>query len=215
MLVDVARLGPFFSISMDPAESADPTWRPLRELHADPEPLRSHIAHVRRVLGSDWRVAASIAFQGLAARIVSAPFAASVLHGVMPDMAVVHWRRATSGPWPLWCGEPDGVTADVARVLDEHVRPLAAAVRGHVAIAERVLWGNVASSVASAAAQVAAARPAAAGEAFALLRRLLGDGPLAGSGELRADGAFRRRSCCLYYRVPGGGLCGDCVLQPR
>ena len=24
---------------------------------------------------------------------------------------------------------------------------------------------------------------------------------------------FRRRSCCLYYRVPGsGGLCDDCVL---
>ncbi len=24
---------------------------------------------------------------------------------------------------------------------------------------------------------------------------------------------FRRRSCCLYYRVPGGGICGDCVLR--
>ncbi|MFD2121439.1 (2Fe-2S)-binding protein [Streptomyces cirratus] len=27
--------------------------------------------------------------------------------------------------------------------------------------------------------------------------------------------AFTRRSCCLYYRVPGGGLCGDCVLRTR
>jgi hypothetical protein len=26
---------------------------------------------------------------------------------------------------------------------------------------------------------------------------------------------FRRRSCCLYYRVPGGGLCGDCCLARR
>ncbi len=25
--------------------------------------------------------------------------------------------------------------------------------------------------------------------------------------------AFRRRSCCLYYRVPGGGLCGDCCFD--
>lgn len=24
--------------------------------------------------------------------------------------------------------------------------------------------------------------------------------------------AFRRRSCCLYYRVPGGSTCGDCCL---
>ncbi|MFK4144838.1 (2Fe-2S)-binding protein [Streptomyces sp. NPDC004065] len=23
---------------------------------------------------------------------------------------------------------------------------------------------------------------------------------------------FRRRSCCLYYRVPGGGICGDCCF---
>ena len=23
---------------------------------------------------------------------------------------------------------------------------------------------------------------------------------------------FKRTSCCLYYRVPGGGYCGDCVL---
>ncbi|MGI8331136.1 (2Fe-2S)-binding protein [Actinomadura scrupuli] len=27
---------------------------------------------------------------------------------------------------------------------------------------------------------------------------------------------FRRRSCCLYYRVPpGGGMCGDCALLPQ
>jgi hypothetical protein len=24
---------------------------------------------------------------------------------------------------------------------------------------------------------------------------------------------FRRRSCCLYYRIPGGGRCGDCALD--
>jgi hypothetical protein len=46
-------------------------------------------------------------------------------------------------------------------------------------------------------------------------------GLLAGTGELRPprppdrDWSFRRRSCCLYYRVPGGELCGDCVLSHR
>ena len=31
------------------------------------------------------------------------------------------------------------------------------------------------------------------------------------------DGAavFVRRSCCLYYRVAGGGLCADCPLAAR
>ena len=41
------------------------------------------------------------------------------------------------------------------------------------------------------------------------------DTPLSDTGTLGPDGeGFRRRSCCLYYRVPGGGLCGDCVLGP-
>jgi ferric iron reductase protein FhuF len=45
--------------------------------------------------------------------------------------------------------------------------------------------------------------------------RLLRTGPLAGTGTLAYRGgrpAFRRRSCCLYYRVPGGALCADCGL---
>ncbi|WP_372507037.1 (2Fe-2S)-binding protein [Actinomadura madurae] len=25
-------------------------------------------------------------------------------------------------------------------------------------------------------------------------------------------GGFVRNNCCLYYRVPGGGMCGDCGL---
>jgi|GEM_PF-1837329 hypothetical protein len=43
---------------------------------------------------------------------------------------------------------------------------------------------------------------------------LLGTGRLRGTGQLTGTGlAFRRRSCCLYYRLPGGGLCGDCCLR--
>lgn len=34
---------------------------------------------------------------------------------------------------------------------------------------------------------------------------------LRGTAEF-AGGRFRRRSCCLFYQVPGGGYCGDCVL---
>jgi ferric iron reductase protein FhuF len=26
---------------------------------------------------------------------------------------------------------------------------------------------------------------------------------------------FLRNSCCLYYRLPDGGLCGDCVLRVK
>jgi FhuF-like iron-sulfur protein len=38
-------------------------------------------------------------------------------------------------------------------------------------------------------------------------------GQFAGADRFAGAGlSFRRRSCCLYYRVPGGGLCGDCTL---
>lgn len=215
VLADVAGFGPFFVVGTDPAEGVDPTWRTMAELYRDPRHLGERIAHVRRTLGSDDRVAASIAFQGLAALIVSAPLAAVARHGVLPALTprTLHWRAAASGLWPLWCSEPVLRPASelAAAVLDEHLAPLVAAVRAQVSISERVLWGSVASSVASAKRLVGAG-------ATEIAERLLDAGPLAGTGDLlRPEGpdrdwSFRRRSCCLYYRVPGGGLCGDCVL---
>lgn len=81
------------------------------------------------------------------------------------------------------------------------------------------------------ASDVAAVEGFAAQAAVAVMAaRLLTEAPVAatadaghrprltGTGERRAPVApdhawtFRRRSCCLYYRVPGGSTCADCVL---
>ena len=35
---------------------------------------------------------------------------------------------------------------------------------------------------------------------------MLAEGPLAGTGRRLRDGRFARRSCCLYYRLPGAGV---------
>jgi ferric iron reductase protein FhuF len=238
VLADVSRLGPFFAVTTGSAEVPDADWRPMLDLRTDPAPLRDRIAHVRGVLGGsagqdvDDRVAASIAFQGIAALVVSAPFAAAVLHGVLPQLTsrALHWRATESGPWPLWCPAPEAAPVpDVAAaaaalapaLLEEHLEPLVTAVRAQVPVAERVLWGNAASAVASAKRLVVAQRPEAAERAAAVAQRLLAAGRFAGTGELLPPvdpdrlWSFRRRSCCLYYRVPGGGLCADCVLQAR
>jgi ferric iron reductase protein FhuF len=241
VLADVAGLGPFFAVSTDPAESADPTWRPVRDLQTDPEPLRARIGQVARALSrgtadggacgaggvgkhSEDRVAASIAFQGYAAALVSAPFAAAVLHEVVPALTpeALHWRPSASGPLRLWSAAPDvRPVGELAGLLGAHLEPLVAAVRAQVPVSERVLWGNAASALAGAKRVLGSARPHAAERAAGLAGELLATGRLAGTGELLApeppDRAwtFRRRSCCLYYRVPGGGLCGDCVLQAR
>ncbi len=229
VLADVGGLGPFFAVDTGPEPGRRTGWRPLTELYADPEPLRARIAHVRGVLGSDDRVAASITFQGLAARVLSAPLAAAVLHGVLPELTAdaLRFRVSDDGPWPLWCAapsvrsvtDPETAVAGLAELLlDGHLGPLVAAVRAQVPISARLLWGNVASSVAAGKRLVVEQRPAAAHQAAEVARRLLDTGPLAGSSELLApEGTdrvwtFRRRSCCLFYRVPGGGLCGDCVL---
>lgn len=232
VLADVAGLGSFFTVGTDPAQAADPTWRPMRDLHTDPGPLRERIAHVGRVLGSDDRVAASIAFQGIAALVVSAPLASAVLHGMLPELTAgtLHWRVSASGPWPLWSSstastavvDPDAAADALADALfDEHLAPLIGAVRAQVPISERLMWGSVASSVAGGKRVIGDRHPGVADRAAAVARRLLDLGPLAGTGDLRPPEGhdigwtFRRRSCCLYYRVPGGGLCGDCVLHRR
>lgn len=238
-LADVAGFGPFFEVDTNPAEAADPTWRPLTDLYSDPAPLEARIAHVARVLGDesgpvDDRIAASITFQGLAARVLSAPLAVVVLHAVVPALTadVVHWRVSATGPWPLWVADPaplpgPGDDADAQAgalaglLVDQHLTPLVAAVRRQVSVSPRTLWGNAASSVAAGKRLIGSTRPEAAGRAARIATAVLAHPAFEGTGELLAPSppdtgwTFRRRSCCLYYRAPGRGICGDCVLAGR
>lgn len=231
-LSDVARVGPFFVLET-PAPPERDAWVPFGHLHAEPGPLRDRIAQVRVALGSDDRVAASIAFQGLVARLVAAPLAAVVLHGVLPDPAGLSRRPDGEDPWapglPEMAGipspdparDPDGAAALVAgALLDGLVSPLVETVRSLVPVSAHVLWGNVASSLSGAGRVLDPARPRSRPALLGLLGGLLAREPLAGTGRLLrlepdrpdTEWGFRRRSCCLYYRIPGGGTCGDCVL---
>lgn len=230
-LGDVARVGPFFVLDT-PGDGERDAWVPFRHLQADPGPLGDRIAQVRATLGSDDRVAASIAFQGLVARLVAAPLAAVVLHGVLPDPAGLSRRPDGEDPWapglpdvagvrsPDPARDPEGAAALVAdELLDGLVTPLVGAVRSLVGVSAHVLWGNVASALSGAGRVLDPARPRSRPALLGLLGGLLAREPLAGTGRLlRLDDrpdtewGFRRRSCCLYYRVPGGGTCGDCVL---
>jgi hypothetical protein len=60
-----------------------------------------------------------------------------------------------------------------------------------------------------------AAEPALTERTAALAGAVVELPPLRGAGRFARPGLFIRRSCCLYYRIPGGGLCGDCVLAHR
>ncbi|MFC3997496.1 IucA/IucC family C-terminal-domain containing protein [Nocardiopsis sediminis] len=125
-------------------------------------------------------------------------------------------------PRPDGAGSQEGpspeTVADLVRtrVLEGVLRPVGAALRAQVRVAERLLWGNAASALAGAVGSLARARPALAADARALAAALLARPPLAGLGRLGPEPGhgFTRTTCCLYYRLPGAGMCGDCALLP-
>ncbi|MFF8781522.1 (2Fe-2S)-binding protein [Streptomyces sp. NPDC015140] len=193
--------------------------------------LADPLAHrVRRVADAlrapEARVAASVAQQGLAARLWSVALACAAFTGRVPDLApdLLCWDPDATAPDDLWlAGVRSARPADTAAladvVLTAHLAPLTAAVHDRYGVAAGLLWGNAASALAGAGRELDRwarrhGHADAAGRAGALTAGLLAHPLLAGTGTLTGT-AFRRRSCCLYYRVPGAGVCGDCCFpQP-
>lgn len=115
-----------------------------------------------------------------------------------------------------------GALADT--VIDTHLAPLSAALHRTHRIADRLLRGNAGSALGGAVRELcvwapAHGRPEVADRAAALGTALMRHPWLRDTGTLRppspgaAAGAFRRTSCCLFYRCPDGGLCGDCCFD--
>jgi hypothetical protein len=210
--VKLSQLGPFFALQ-DVADGAD--WRPLADLYDGPS-LDERVGFVARYLGGmagtevEPRVAASTMSLGLFARLVAPLLGARALGMALPALHPegTFWRPVEGGPWPLALTGP-ATAPDPAHGVNEVILPLADVVAERFSLSTHVLRGNLASAVFGAVRMIGAARPdlahAAVGDGRALLH-----GPLAGAGEMHPE--FVRTSCCLYYRVPGGGYCGDCVL---
>ena len=228
MLDDLTALGPFFAVSTHPPGAAPvPPWRPASELTSPSGPLRDRIASVRAALAArggrpvaeiEPRVAASAVHLGLVARLVSPALGAAVLgHRVDLRPGGLWWQDTAGGPVPL--SVPRGRHAGTrgsgtGRCSTRRSPRVTAAVARLVPVSGRVLWGNVASAVNAAAAQVARQRPDLAGDAWRAAARLLASPWL--RDEPHPPGpAFRRSSCCLFYRLAPGdpsAFCGDCVL---
>jgi hypothetical protein len=214
------RFGPYFV--WEPYDG-DPGWRPLADL-LDPEVAASRVAIARRRLSErsqvGERVAASITFLGLASRLVSPLLGAAVVDGVMPvpDISRMWWRPVDGGPLPIACRDLAGGAGTSA--LTELVEPFLDVFRQRFALSDHVLWGNVASALGGANGMIADATPAYALTSAEIVEEALARPPLLGMATLvrpspaRARWFLVRRNCCLYYRVPGGGMCGDCVLTP-
>jgi ferric iron reductase protein FhuF len=213
-------LGLYFQLAVP----AGPGWLPASRLYAPGPggPLDELLDSVQERLGGcERRVAASLFYQGYAARLLSPQLGCIATGGCLPEIAAnrLSWREPPAEMIQLawragqgWRGQARPLLSQLLiQSFTAHLRPLETAIRTRVKIPAAVLQDNAASALISG---------------LRLLDSRLGDGgwrPLAehaladqalhGSGNLRAaEPAFTRRSCCLYYRAPDGGLCGDCPL---
>ncbi|MEN3585327.1 (2Fe-2S)-binding protein [Streptomyces sp. ZYX-F-203] len=214
-LEDAATLGGCFAVTLGGPERG---WRPVTDAYPSGfGDLAGAIAE--RYDTRETRVGASLAHLGHAARLWSPVLACALGHGIVLDLSGLH--RADHAP-ALRLPRPTGWYAEglpplagtlYRVVVGEHLAPLAAALRPR--LAPRLLDGNAASALTGTAQVLLRARPELRRPLTALTAELLATGRLADTGRLTdRDLAFRRRSCCLFYRTPSGGKCGDCCLAP-
>ncbi|SBT89963.1 FhuF 2Fe-2S C-terminal domain-containing protein [Streptomyces sp. DI166] len=222
VLARIATIGPYFAVGTGPRPDG---FRPLTELYEDGAALDACVGAVADRLGTDRpRVAASTLHLGTASRLWSLALACAAYTGRVPDLnpGRLWWRLPASGPLDLWLTAPstldeeDPRTALHRTVVVDNLAPWADAVRRTSGVSPHTLRGNAASALIGAHRVLLTRAPHTPLPVVPLVRALLDHPPLAGAGTYAAPPArpltFRRRSCCLYYRVPGAGTCGDCVL---
>lgn len=227
----IAGFGGYSVVHAVPSTSAD-GWRPTADLYADADgSLGALVEETRRRLGtSERRVAASILHQGHAARLWTITVGCVLTTGVLPALppADLLWRStptslvelglATWHGWSVGAVAPGAVSPDVTEqihrtVVDGHLRALERGLGELVSLSPQVLAGNTASALFGTLRVI----PAGATPAAAELARALVDRPgLREAGRIGTGSrppSYQRANCCLYYRVPGAGTCGDCVLR--
>ncbi|MFD6855839.1 (2Fe-2S)-binding protein [Rhodococcus sp. NPDC060090] len=197
VLERIAARSPYFSVSTGPVP--DGLWRPTSALH-DSMIRDALVSDTAQRMGTDeTRVAASTLFFGYAARLWSV-----ALGSIVDSGRCVRLDPSTL----LWCND-DGLRLHIVNpefgsstgeILDTQLEPLIDAWSDIVA--PGLMWGNSASALIGAGRVIGYAAQAHIDALF--------DDPRLVAAIVRSTG--RRRSCCLYYRVPGGGVCGDCVF---
>ncbi|MGW2088817.1 (2Fe-2S)-binding protein [Streptomyces sp. NPDC001880] len=218
-----ASVGGFFVLRT--TAPPDGAHRPLARLYAGEQaPLTARIDTVAaRLDTSERRVAASVAHLGLASRLWSIALGPAALTGSFPGLspAALHWDPRHPVPDDLWLDGGESLPGTACRIREAvqyaHLVPLAEAIHRDGSLSDRLLWGNAGSALAGALRQLVAwarthRRPDVAARARALAAELFDHPDLRNTGAPH-DTAFRRRSCCLYYRRRAGGLCGDCVFE--
>ncbi len=228
-----ARLGPFFTILLpDDVWPEEVDWQPFTSLSRSSavDVLARQIKATADALHTDQeRPVASLLHLGAAAAICAPLLAAAATDALVPDIdpTALQFGYPPTGRLqlaltgllaspPRSALMPDLADQLIAVAIERLLGPFTAALTTAVPLPEPVLTGNVFSSLAAAARLI---EPAGVGVRARALVDLVArrHPPLHDAGELEwrsPDPAtyFRRRNCCLFYQIPGGGTCGDCIL---
>lgn len=228
------RIGSYFDLALAEGDG----WLPFADLTGSPAVIEDYLGRTRTALAVsrslpadavEPRVAASSFHLNSVAMLLSPVFGCAVLADAAPDLSAANLRWRPGPTHALEVGArahvgavdlaDDDLVEHACRVLDGAVAELGDALHEATGLSRKVLWGNVASAFNGAFLVLRGQRPDDEDRAHELLHAFASAGPLAGAGRFLPDewdeDRFSRNSCCLYYRLPGGGLCGDCVLAER
>lgn len=207
---------------------AEDGWIRCADLIGDPDRLRAEIDATAAGRGTDDpQVAASLYAQGYAFRLPSIAVAAIALGLPTPTTSPAHTairigrhRPAEVAILDDTCSIVDA-SSFVAQLFDEHLVPFVAAVRARTRVGERLLWGNVAASLATIFRALdiapfgdADVRARAAEFEVAAAPWLAGLGSYSTIETPNAVGWYwTRTNCCLWYQTTAAFYCDDCSLR--
>ncbi|MFT3855295.1 MAG: hypothetical protein QM733_21555 [Ilumatobacteraceae bacterium] len=184
--------------------------------------LDRYLDVVGAVIGTDDRmIAASYGFQTVTSRIAGVTVAGALALGISPAVTFgrLRWRELPDG-----YGVAVGVTPDdlvpttPAQAITRYAEAVAAwstAMRATTRIAERLLWGDAAASLAGVLRRCTWAGLVPAERATVLLAQFQASAPSPALVEpVTIDGhpTFRRATCCLLTKAGGLGMCEECSL---
>lgn len=160
-----------------------------------------------RLGGAAARVGHSAVVMGLASRLWSVLIPPLVTNDLLVSTEPLV-ARDDGGSVVLGLRELRGVRRPTLEQVEDAYLAVLEPVAERLPIARRLVWANVAASLHAVPRvhSIPRARP--------LVTELLQRPQL--RGELvdpAAETTRRAQTCCLFYEVPGAGLCGDCVFD--
>ena len=222
----VARLGEYFAL----AAAAGDGWRPVADL-LEPANLQERVSATRHAIAGfsgaepaevPLRVAASSLQMAIASRLISPALGSVVAVQRAPLLTTASLRWRTAGhsvqfgavdlTWRTIDGPADAAATMAETLLDDVLVPLVDRMLSAATLSPQVMWGNVISAANGAVTVLGMTEPALVEVGRRVVSALARTAPLRDTAVIDGEN-FRRRSCCLFYQAPHGGLCGDCVLQ--